>query len=74
MKQIEMDVGRQRVKEYLKTLPFPHFEAAPGHPGLLVRIEADGTRTVGRFVNRIFKAVPTSSKRGAMKRCKKSSP
>ena len=28
-----------------------------GHlPGMLVRIEADGTRTVGRFVNRHFEA------------------
>jgi len=49
--------GRQRVKDYLATLPFPHFEAAPGRKGLLVRIEEDGTRTVGRFVNREFIAV-----------------
>ncbi len=49
--------GRRRVAEYLRNLPFPHFEPAPNAPGLLVRIEADGTRTVGRFVNRQFRAV-----------------
>jgi hypothetical protein len=49
--------GRRRVAEYLATRPFPHYEAAPGKTGLLVRIEADGTRTVGRFVDREFKAM-----------------
>lgn len=49
--------GRRRVAEYLATRPFPNYEAAPGKTGLLVRIEADGTRTVGRFVDREFKAM-----------------
>ena len=49
--------GRHRVAEFLQTQPFPHYEPAPDAPGLLVRIEADGKRTVGRFVNRQFKAV-----------------
>jgi len=31
-----------------------------GSPGLLVRIEADGRRTVGRFVNRQFQPVKIS--------------
>ena len=48
--------GRQRVAEYLEHQPFPHYEPAPDAPGMLVRIEADGTRTVGRFVHREFKA------------------
>ena len=48
--------GRRRVVEFLQTQPFPHYEPAPDAPGLLVRIEADGKRTVGRFVNRHFKA------------------
>jgi len=47
--------GRQRLDAHLAARPFPHFEPAPGRPGLLVRIEADGTRRVGRFVNRKFK-------------------
>ena len=54
---VNTPAGRRRVAEYLATRPFPHFEAAPGKPGLLVRIEADGTRTVGRFVDREFRKV-----------------
>jgi hypothetical protein len=50
--------GRQRVVDYLNSQPFPHYEAAPGHPGLLVRIDADGTRTLGRFVKRQFEPSP----------------
>src|SRR5271165_2217408 len=46
--------GQRRVSEYLRTLPFPHFEAHPTEGGLLIRTEADGTRSVGRFVNRQF--------------------
>jgi hypothetical protein len=33
------------------------FFASPEAPGLLVRIEADGTRTRGRFINRQFQEV-----------------
>jgi hypothetical protein len=49
--------GRQRVASYLQTRPFPHYEPAPDAPGLLVRVDEDGTRTVGRFVGREFQAV-----------------
>jgi hypothetical protein len=49
--------GRQRIAAYLQTRPFPHYEPAPDAPGLLVRIDEDGTRTVGRFVGREFQAV-----------------
>ncbi len=44
--------GRERVKAFLATHPYPHFEPAPGRPALIVKIDEDGTRTVGRFVNR----------------------
>jgi hypothetical protein len=54
---VDTEEGRRRVFEYLQSQPFPHFKAAPGKPGLLVRIEADGTRTIGRFVNRQFQPV-----------------
>ena len=50
--------GRQRVVDYLNSQPFPHYEAAPERPGLLVRIDADGTRTLGRFVKRQFEPSP----------------
>jgi hypothetical protein len=42
------------VVEHLDNQPFPHYEPAPDAPGMLVRIEADGKRSVGRFVNRQF--------------------
>jgi hypothetical protein len=46
--------GRELLSQHLASRPFPHFEAAPQQPGMLVRIDEDGTRTVGRFVNRVF--------------------
>ncbi len=51
---VDSDAGRQRVKHYLQTQSFPHYEPVPEHPNLLRRIEADGTETIGRFVNRVF--------------------
>ena len=54
---VDSPEGRQRVAEYLKSIQFPHFEAASSDPELLVRIEADGARTVGRFVDGEFRAV-----------------
>ena len=55
LESVDTDQGRRRVAEHLQSQPFPHYEPAPDAPGMLVRIEADGTRTVGRFVNRQFK-------------------
>ena len=55
---VDAPEGRRRVVEYLETRPFPHYEPAPERPGLLVRIDEDGTRTVGRFVGRRFQAAP----------------
>jgi len=49
--------GMDRLQAYLESRPFPHFEAAPGRPGLLFKIDEDGTRTVGRFVDREFTPV-----------------
>ena len=57
---VDSPEGRQRVAEYLRTRPFPHYEAAAGHPGFLVRIDSDGSRTVGRFVNRRFEPISKS--------------
>jgi len=47
--------GRKRLAAYLAKQPFPHFEAAAGRRGLVVKIDKDGRRTVGRFVNREFR-------------------
>ena len=61
---VDSAAGRRRVADFLQTQPYPHYEPAPHAPGLLVRIEAGGKRTVGRFVNRQFKAVrPRQAKR-----------
>lgn len=51
---VDTPQGRQRLENYLETLSFPHYEAAPKTPGFLVRIEKSGRRTVGRFINRKF--------------------
>jgi ParD-like antitoxin of type II bacterial toxin-antitoxin system len=53
---IDTPEGKRRTREYLASQPFPHFEAAFEPPGYLVRIDADGTRTVGRFVDQTFVA------------------
>lgn len=55
---VDSRAGRQRVADYLDAQPFPHYRPAPGKPGFLVRIEQDGTETVGRFVGRQFRASP----------------
>jgi hypothetical protein len=52
---VDTKAGRERVKAHLATRPFPHFEPAPGRPGFIVKIDEDGKRTVGRFVNREFR-------------------
>ena len=62
LESVDSSAGRQRVAEHLKSQPYPHYEAVPGSPGFLVRIEVDGKRTVGRFINRQFQAVKPSKK------------
>jgi hypothetical protein len=59
LESVDSPEGRRRVAEFLQTQPYPHYEPAPDSPGLLVRTEADGKRTVGRFVNRQFMAAKT---------------
>src|SRR5262245_38845934 len=58
MASVDSAAGRRRVAEYLEARPFPHYQPAPGSPGLVVRADVDGTRTLGRFVGREFRAVP----------------
>ena len=42
---------------HLESKPFPHFELSADEPGLLIKVDQDGTRTLGRFVNREFRAI-----------------
>jgi hypothetical protein len=65
---VNSSTGRKRLQEHLAARPFPHFEPAPGPPGLLVRLEADGTRTVGRFAGREFRPAATPRKKAAQAR------
>jgi hypothetical protein len=59
LKDIDTPAGRARVAAGLASEPFPHFEVAPDRPGLIVKIDKDGTRTLGRFVKRSFVPVKT---------------
>jgi hypothetical protein len=52
---VDAPAGRQRLSQQLAGRPFPHYEGVPGQPDMLIRVEADGTRTVGRFVGRSFR-------------------
>jgi hypothetical protein len=70
LKSVDSPAGRQRVFEHLKAGPYPHYQAAAESPGLLVRIEADGRRTVGRFVNRQFQPVKMAAKKKAKQKAK----
>jgi hypothetical protein len=62
LESVDSPEGRQRLREHLESLPYPHYEPAPDEPGWLIRIDADGTRTKGRFVQREFR--PAKSRRG----------
>ena|SRR6266404_1717959 len=57
LKSLDLPEGRKRLANHLKSLPYPHYKPDPKSAGLLIRIEANGKRTTGRFVNRKFQAV-----------------
>jgi hypothetical protein len=59
--------GKERVKKYLETQPYPHYEPSKEARGLLVRIDADGKRTLGRFVNRKFQRAEARRAKAARK-------
>lgn len=61
LESVDSRAGRKRVSQYLSSRPYPHYEPAE-KAGFLVRIEAGGKRTVGRFVNRQFQPVSTPRK------------
>src|SRR5260221_9607766 len=62
LKSMDSAGGRKRLADHLKSLPYPHYEPAAGSAGLLVRIEANGQHTTGRFVNRKFQPVKASKR------------
>jgi hypothetical protein len=63
LQSVNSPEGRQRVAAWLESAPFPHYQPHPDRRGVLVRIDANGTRTEGRFVNRQFRPVSVKTKR-----------
>ena len=68
LESVDSRQGRQRVAVYLESQPFPHYQPHPNEPGLLIRIDADGRRTLGRFFNRQFVPVKAKTKTKAISR------
>jgi hypothetical protein len=54
---VDTPEGKKRLQAVLSNRPYPHFRQCPGRAGLLIRLDEDGTETIGRFVNRKFVAV-----------------
>jgi len=63
LETVNTEEGVKRVSDYLNSQPYPHYEPDPDKAGLLIRIEADGTRTRGRFIAREFKPMQPRSRR-----------
>jgi hypothetical protein len=63
LKSVGSPAGHARLAAYLDQQPFPHYQPHPTRPGLLERIEQDGTRTIGRFVNRQFQPVVSKTRK-----------
>jgi hypothetical protein len=51
---VDKPAGRKRLADHLAKLPFPHFTAHPDVAQALIREDADGKKTAGRFVGREF--------------------
>ena len=62
-------VDRRDVKTAVRASGKPVYGMDPAHPGLVVREDPDGTRTLGRFVNRKF--VPATNGATVRKRARK---
>jgi hypothetical protein len=54
VRTIGTEEGAARLRAYLDSEPFPHFEPHPDLDHAYIRFEADGTRMAGRFVGREF--------------------
>ena len=63
---VDSPEGRKRTAAWLSSQPFPHYEPHPTKPGLLIRTEEDGHRSIGRFVKRQFKPVRVTARSRAV--------
>lgn len=50
----DSEAGHARFRAHMASRPYPRFEPAPEQPGMFVRLDEDGTRTLGRLVGREF--------------------
>ncbi len=55
---VDSATGRERLARVLGRRPYPHYEPAAGKRGLLIRIESDGSRTEGQFIDGEFREGP----------------
>ena len=59
---VNTPAGRARLQAVLEAEPFPHFRPIPGEHRLFERIDEDGTKTIGRVIDREFIPVrPTAA-------------
>lgn len=56
MREATSEAGQRKALEHLEKLGGPRFGVDPERPGFVVKIDPDGARTRGRFVNRRFVA------------------
>lgn len=58
MRRATTEAGQQRALTHLRKLGGPRYSVDPTRRGGVVRIDADGSRTRGRFVRRRFVITP----------------
>lgn len=56
MREATSEAGQRKALRHLEQLGGPRYGVDPERPGVIVRIDPDGSRTHGRFVNRRFVA------------------
>ncbi len=54
LSEVGTPAGGERTLRYLAERPYPRFEEVEGQPYMFVRIDEDGTRTLGKIVGREF--------------------
>ena len=54
---VHTEEGSVKLREYLESLPYPHYEPHPTDPELTIRIDQTGQRTIVRFVDDQFQEV-----------------
>src|SRR5262245_46174711 len=65
LERLAGDADREAVKARIRSGGMPIYEADPAHPGLIVEVQADGTRTPGRLEGRRFVPVGVEGRRVA---------